>query len=158
MAFLIGTTVSIGHGLFDPINRLELGAALMAASAEPSGKLKWQVAKVVHTGPARAPDGPMALISLSLPRNQNLLVSPDQPLYVGDGECVPAERALLGGAPLIDRDGRRVEILEARPMAMNGQFFEVIVGDLNKPKTVDGHLILAGGVVCGDAAVARYLM
>lgn len=154
MAFLIGTTVSIGHGLFDPINRLELGAALMAADAD----LKWRVAKVVHTGPAKAPDGPMALISLSLPRNQSLLVSPDQPLYVGNGECVPAERALLGGAPVIDRDGRRVEVLEAKPMAMNGQFFEVIVGNLNKPKSVDGHLILASGIVCGDAAVARYLM
>ncbi len=154
MAFLIGTTVSIGHGLFDPINHLELGAALMAADAD----LKWHVAKVVHTGPARTADGAMTLISMSLPRGQSLLVSPDQPLYVGNGECVPAERALLGGAPVIDRDGRRVEVLEAKPMAMNGQFFEVIVGDLNKPKSVDGHLILANGIVCGDAAVARYLM
>lgn len=156
MAFLIGTTVSIGHGLFDPINRLELGASLMAAALDGEA-LKWQVAKVVHTGPAAAPDGPMALISLSLPRNQSLLVSPDQPLYIGHGVCVPAERALLGGAPLVDRDGRRVEVLEAKPMAMNGQFFEVIVSDLRPPKTVDGHLILAGGVVCGDAAISRHL-
>lgn len=154
MAFLIGTTVAIGHGLFDPIDRLELGASLMAASAD----LDWQVAKVVHTGPARAPDGPMALISITLPRNRSLLVSPDQPLYVGKGLCVPAERALLGGAPLVDRDGRRVEVVEAKPMAMNGQFFEVIVGSLSAPDSVDGHLILAGGVVCGDAAIARHLM
>ena len=154
MAFLIGTTVSIGHGLFDPINHLELGASLMAANAD----LKWNVARVVHTGPAKTSDSAMTLISISLPRGQSLLVSPDQPLYVGNGECVPAERALLGGAPVIDRDGRRVEVLEAKPMAMNGQFFEVIVGNLNKPKTVDGHLILANGIVCGDAAVARYLM
>lgn len=153
MAFLIGTQVAIGYGLFDPIDRLELGASLMAANS----KLEWSVAKVVHTGPAAADAGLMTLISITLPRNRQLLVSPDQPLYVGDGRCVPAERALLGGAPLVDRDGRRVEIVEAKPMAMNGQFFEVIVGSLDKPKSVDGHLIMAGGIVCGDAAVQRYL-
>lgn len=151
MAFLIGTPVAVGYGLFDPIDRLELGVPLMAADRN----LDWTLARVAHTGPRDEPDGVTPLIAITLPRGRTLLVSPDQPLYVGDGRCVRAERALIGGAPLFDRDGRRVEVVEARPVPRNGQLFDVTVGSLDVPASVDGHLIVAGGIICGDAALTR---
>ena len=148
MAFMNGTLVNTPHGL-RPIEQIETGASVNVASLGASGADPVWTAQRVQFSNGTA-DGPgttrMVLVHFG---DHQIACSPDQPFLVADGTLKRAERLIPGVDRLIEADGTHVTIGEVQ-WGEFSQGVHAIAPAGDYAGTLDGHLIEAGGVVCGD--------
>lgn len=146
--FAYDTKVAVPGGT-EPIQFIPVGAKVLTATVGAGGgapKLAWSPTEVTFSAGVAGGDNPfMVYIAHD---DSDLICTPDQVFMLADGKLTTAAK-LVPGDQLVDQDGKPVQIHTVSIGDFKGGVHHIgttgkFSGDIN------GHLILAGGVVSGD--------
>jgi hypothetical protein len=142
MPFGAGTGIATPQGTV-AIETLKVGSEVLAASGSPS-HLTWSPVAVVliHSTPPLQPE----VCYIAFDEGRNLICTHDQRFMRHDGTLAPAID-LAARDKLLDQDGNDVLIVEIIMGTYSGELYHFAT-TLEPP--IEGHLILAGGVVAED--------
>jgi hypothetical protein len=85
------------------------------------------------------------------PDSKKLLVPPGQPFLMGDGSLKQADKLVPGKDMLVGEDGSAIPVLSVEA-GLFKKGVHHIATSAEKATSLDGHLLLANGVVIGDYA------
>jgi hypothetical protein len=148
MAFAAGTRIATPQATV-AIEILEVGREVVAGAGS-APHLTWTpvaVEFIQGTPPGRLHP---AICDVVFDQARSLICTDDQIFMRSDGTLALAE-GLHPGDKLLDQDGNDVQIVEVIRADYSGGLYHFTTS-LSMEGSVDGHLILAGGVVAGDFA------
>lgn len=91
------------------------------------------------------------IYSILSPGPKHLLVTPDQPFLMQDGTLKQAHKLVPGKDMLVGEDGSTMPLLSLEA-GLFKKGIHRIATSTEKARSLDGHLLLANGVVIGDYA------
>jgi hypothetical protein len=152
MCFALNTPIESPKGP-RPIEDYFVGDPVVAASAAGDGSWSWATYAVEFssgTGPGR--DQP-AMVYIHFGEEGVLIVTPDQPLLIGGGMLKRADQLVPGTDSLVAAGGGTVPIEQVSVGSFAGGIHDIATGissSLEWDGSLDGHLLNAAGVICGD--------
>jgi hypothetical protein len=148
MCFAYGTEVVVPDGR-RAIEHLAVDDALMAGSAA-GGSWSW-MSRRVEFSMGTGPGSEQTMAHLEFGDGQALVVTLDQPMLIAGGVLKTASRLVPGMDVLIAADGSDVPLWQASLGRFKGGIHSVATERSGGRDTgLDGHLLLCGGVICGD--------
>ncbi|MEA2878471.1 MAG: hypothetical protein QOF14_3667 [Hyphomicrobiales bacterium] len=148
MALAHGTLIATPQGGVQ-IERLAKGDVALFGSAAGSGlpHATWGP-RPVEFSAGTPPGSPSQAIYLQFGATQRLICTFDQVLLQDDGRLSLASELTPEGG-LVDGQGQRVSIQEVSVGLFSGGVHH-IASSMKFDPSIDGHLLIAGGIVAGD--------
>ncbi len=145
MAFAAGTEIAIPGGTV-AIEDLVVGNEVLAGAGS-APHLAWSPV-AVEFNMATPPGEIHPVIDVVFHAGRSLVCTQDQLFMLPDGTLAPASDLPQGGK-LLNQNGNDVPIVAVLMVNYAGSLYHLETS-LGTTSPIDGHLILAGGVVAGD--------
>jgi hypothetical protein len=145
-SFASDTPIGVPDGM-TPIAELSTGDQVLTGS--PSGVgVSWAPEPLQFSEGATGGSESAMLYLTYGDEERGLITSPDQPFMLATGELSTAER-LVPGDELMGQDGNPTPLVTASIGRYDGGV-HAIAADTSWTGSLDGHLIVANGLVAGD--------
>ncbi|MFJ8369530.1 MULTISPECIES: M48 family metalloprotease [unclassified Bacillus cereus group] len=149
--FALNTPIFISENEIKAIQEIQEGDYVYAAGLD----LKWHQKKVVFSqgtiGKSRQP----LTVYIDYGDNQHFIVTPDS-LFLMENKKLKRADKLTPEDYLIDQNGNKVKINGVDIGDFYGGFHHIATATEKPSSNLEGHLILANGIVCGDYNLQIY--
>ncbi|MDO4272266.1 MAG: hypothetical protein Q4D16_01235 [Eubacteriales bacterium] len=149
--FAFGTKIGIPGGI-RKIESFVAGDEVMAASVLKKGEnpvLKWEPLRVDYSSGTGENGYQSSMIYIRHGEGGSTIATCNQLFLMADGKLKRADRLRVGQDYLVDKDGNKVEIHELSIGDYHGGVHHISI-EAEKECSLDKHLLLSDGVVCGD--------
>ncbi|WDZ63365.1 M48 family metalloprotease [Paenibacillus polymyxa] len=146
--FALNTPIFISKGKSKAVQDIKKGEFIYAAGLD----LVWEKKKVAYSNGSKGSKTTKQpqTIFISFGENQHLVVLPDTLFLVPGKKMKRADKLNIYDDYLINENGEKITINGIGIGDFRGGFHHIAT-DIQEPTTnLDGHLIIANGVVCGD--------
>jgi hypothetical protein len=150
--FAWGTEILIPDNKFKVIQDFKIGDPVMVCGPD----LKWETRKVEYShGTDQYGRQPMMLHMIYGEDKKEIIITMDHLFLVPEGKLKRADKLIVGKDFLVSPDGQKVEIVSIEVGAYQGGVHHIATS-VDKPQSLDGHLLASQGIVSADFAVQTH--
>jgi hypothetical protein len=153
-SFSDGTPVAISETESEPIVDIMFGDLIYVA--EDATLKNWRTETVRFSSGIGANPGESIMIKVDFGTDKehcdSLYVTPNQAFYMPGGLLKRAQKLVVGVDQLVRADGSTLQVLQLAADKYDKVIHHIATSQ-SMATSMDGHLILAKGIVCGDYAL-----